>query len=469
VSSLSKELSKLIGKENTFNGAEDRFCYSYDGTFLEGYPEVIVKPRSTEQVSLIMNFAAENGISVFPRGAGTGLSGGSIPKGGIALVTTSMNAIKEISKQDTLAVVEPGIVTAKIHKAVEDIGLFYPPDPASSDFCTMGGNIAECAGGPRGIKYGVTRDYLLGLEVVLPNGDVLKTGGRTIKNVTGYDFTRLIAGSEGTLAIITEATVKLIPNPESIQTILAVFDDLLASGEAVQGIIGEGVIPRTLEIMDKTAIEVVENFAPTGLPVNAAAILLIETDGVWEAAQKEAKIVSRICKECGAIKVKLAKDEAEAALLWKARKSVSPAIVQISPTKISEDVTVPRSRIVEMIGHLNKIKKKHKINLVIFGHAGDGNLHPNIATDKNNKEEMKRVDAAIDEIFEVALDLGGTLSGEHGIGILKSKYLKNEIGEVGLDLSKRLKGTFDAKMLLNPGKQDNVRLLTFNLFGVIVG
>lgn len=452
MSALSKELIRLIGRENVYDGAEERFCYSYDGTFLEGMPDIVVKPRSTKHVSDILRFATENGIEVYPRGAGSGLSGGSIPRGGIALVTTSMSAIREINKEDTLAVVEPGVITGKLHKEVEKLGLFYPPDPASSDFCTMGGNIAECAGGPRGIKYGVTRDYLLGLEVVLPDGRVFRTGGRTIKNVTGYDLTRLMAGSEGTLGVITEATVRLIPKPQAIKTILAVFNNLQASGEAVIGIIGAGITPRTLEIMDKTAIEIVERFAPAGLPTDAAAVLLIETDGILEAAEIEAKVVDSVCRQCGAIDVRLAKSEKEVTSLWKARKSVSPAIVQLKPTKISEDATVPRSKIVEMIVRLNQIKKKHDVNLVIFGHAGDGNLHPNIATDKSNVEEMKRVEAAIDEIFETALELGGTLSGEHGIGVLKSKYLKNEIGTVGLDVTEKIREAFDPKILLNPSK-----------------
>ncbi|QGP92980.1 putative FAD-linked oxidoreductase [Neomoorella glycerini] len=451
--SLQQELARIVGKDRVLASPEDLLCYSYDGTFVAYKPDVVVKPASTEQVARVLELACREGIPVHPRGAGTGLSGGSVPRGGgIALVMTAMNTIYEINPEDMLAVAGPGVITAELHRAVEERGLFYPPDPGSAEFCTLGGNVAECAGGPRALKYGVTRDYILGLEVVLADGRVVHPGGRTVKNVTGYDLCRLFTGSEGTLGVITKITLRLIPKPQAVKTILAAFKDLVQTGEAVNAILSAGIIPRTLEIMDSVSIAIVEQFSPCGLPREAAAVLLIETDGDREQAQREAERVVKVLKEVGSAEIRLAADAREAGELWRARRAVSPAITRIKPTKIAEDATVPRSQVPAMIRRLGQIREKYQIDLVIFGHAGDGNLHPNIACDCRDAGEMQRVEKAIAEIFQAALELGGTLSGEHGIGLLKAPFLMAELGEAGYQAMRDIKRSLDPKNILNPHK-----------------
>lgn len=450
---LVRELAGIVGRERVFTAREDRLCYSYDGTFRQYLPDVVVKPGRTEEVARVLALANREGIPVHPRGAGTGLSGGSVPYGGgIALVLTDMNAIYELNREDMLARMGPGLVTAELQRAVEREGLFYPPDPGSAESCTMGGNVAECAGGPRALKYGVTRDYILGLEVVLADGRVIHTGGRTVKNVTAYDLTRLFTGSEGTLGVITAITVRLIPRPRAVCTMLAAFPDLATTGAAINAILGAGVMPRTLEIMDQLAINVVEKFSPCGLPRDAAAVLLIETDGDPEAAQREAGVVGAVLKKAGAAEIRIAANPEEAAELWRARKAVSPAVGRIKPTKISEDATVPRSKVPAMITRLGQIREQYQLDLVIFGHAGDGNLHPNILCNRNDADEMQRVEKAIAAIFQAALELGGTLSGEHGIGLLKAPFLKAELGDDGLAVMEGIKRTLDPGNILNPGK-----------------
>ncbi|NLT94188.1 MAG: FAD-binding protein [Clostridia bacterium] len=448
-----RRLKAIVKDENVLTELEDRVCYSYDGTFKRGIPAVVVFPANTQEIVQIVKLANEEKIPIFPRGAGTGLSGGSIPQeGGIALVLTRMNKIKEISQEDLLAVVEPGVVVERFHQEVEKLGLFYPPDPASLKTCTMGGNVAENAGGPRAFKYGVTKDYVLGLEVVTPLGEVMRTGGRTVKNVTGYDLTRLLTGSEGTLGIITEITVRLLPKPKDKKTALVIFDTLMDAANTVKAIIYEGVIPATLEIMDKITINCVENHSKIGLPVDAEAILLIEVDGSKNQVQEDIAIIEKVCTANNCRKIEIASLPEDRERLWRARRAVSSAIVQLKPTKISEDATVPRSRIPEMVKRLRAIAEKYRIHLPVFGHAGDGNLHPNILTDKNDPEEMARVEQAVEEIFKAALDLGGTLSGEHGIGVMKKPFMEWELGEVGLDYLRRIKQAVDPNNILNPGK-----------------
>lgn len=448
-----KQLIEIAGKNKVLTAPEELFCYGYDATFCSFMPNVVVKPRDRDQVAAIVKLANEKGIPLYPRGAGTGLSGGSLPvKGGIVIVLTDMNRILEIDRENLLAVVQPGVVTAHLHQAAEKEGLFYPPDPASSDACTIGGNIAECAGGPRGFKYGVTRDYVLGLEIVSPNGEVLRAGGKTVKNVSGYDLTRLLVGSEGTLGIITEATLRLIPRPRAVRTLMAVYDDLLKAGESIVKISTSGVIPATLEIMDRLTIQCVTRYSGCDLPQDAEAILIIEVDGMDSTVAEEADIVARVCRETGAREVVAAQKPEEREMIWRARKAVSAALVQIKPTKISEDATVPRSKVPEIIMKLQQIRDKYGINLVIFGHAGDGNLHPNIIADENDPEEMQRVEAAIEEIFQAAVALGGTLSGEHGIGILKAPFMHLEFGPHELGFMQRIKEALDPKGILNPGK-----------------
>lgn len=450
---LAKQLVNIVGKDKVLATIEDRICYSYDGTFKTGLPRVVVRPVSTREVSAIMKLAYKERVPVVPRGAGTGLSGGAVPtEGSIVIDITAMNNIVRLDKTNMMAVVEPGVVTAHLHRAVEKVGLFYPPDPSSANISTIGGNIAECAGGPRGLKYGVTRDYVMGLEVVLADGEVLVCGGETVKNVTGYDLCRLFTGSEGTLGVITRANLRLIPKPQAKKTIRTEFKTIDEAAETITAILGAGIVPVALEIMDDVTIRCVENFLRIGLPLDAAAMLLIEVDGPVEALPAQVEAIVAICRRNGAARVKVASTEAESAELWRARKAVSPAVVQVKPTKISEDATVPRSNVPAMIRRLKEIAAKYRLDIAIFGHAGDGNLHPNILADKNNPEEMERVEAAIGEIFSAALSLGGTLSGEHGIGILKAPFLEKEAGKAGMAVMRQIKDALDPLGILNPGK-----------------
>ncbi|MFC0272748.1 FAD-binding oxidoreductase [Metabacillus herbersteinensis] len=431
----------------------DLVSYSYDASFGTYFPDLVLQPISTEEVVGIVKLANEFTIPIYPRGTGTSLSGGPLPvHGGIVLDFSRWSQTLIIDAADTIAIVSPGVITADIDSEAKKHGLMYPPDPSSSHVSTIGGNLAENAGGPRGLKYGVTKDYVLGLEVVTPEGEVIRTGGRTIKNVTGYDLTKLIVGSEGTLGIITEAILQLIPRPLSTQTIMVIFDDIVDAGHAISSVLTSGILPSKMEIMDQASIIAVEEYQPIGLPVDVDAMILIELDGHPLAIKDESEIVKRVCLEVGARDVEIAKDDAAASKLWKARKLVSPAIVRKKPTKISEDATIPRSKIPEMFKRLQEIKAKYEIDLVVFGHAGDGNLHPNIITNKQDKEEMKRVEKAVEEIFATAIELGGTLSGEHGIGTMKAPFMVMELGEAGVDMMKRIKMAWDPNNILNPGK-----------------
>ena len=431
----------------------DLYSYAFDASFGMFLPDVVVQPKATEEVVQIMKLANKFKVPVYPRGQGTSLSGGPLPvEGGIVLDFSQWNDKLIVDPEDMVAVVSPGVLTANINEEALKFGLIYPPDPSSSHVSTIGGNLAENSGGPRGLKYGVTKDYVIGLEVVTPEGEVIRTGGRTIKNVTGYDLTKLIVGSEGTLGIITEAILRLHPKPQATQTLMALFDDLVEAGRAISKTLQSGILPSKLEIMDQFSIKAVEEYDPLGLPTDVEALLLVELDGHPEAIADEIKKVQDVFKSSGARDVRIANTEEDAKELWKARKLVSPAIVRVKPTKISEDATVPRSKIPDMFARLKEIKKKYAIDLVVFGHAGDGNLHPNIIADKRDHEEMQRVEKAIEEIFQAAVELGGTLSGEHGIGTLKAPFMEMELGKVGLDMMKRVKDSWDPNGILNPGK-----------------
>lgn len=451
--SVLQALQGIVGKEHIMTEFEDRYCYSFDSTFINALPDLVIQPSSTAEIAAICRIAYANNIPLVTRGAATGLSGGAVPvKGGIVLETTRLNNILLIDKVNCFAVVEPGVITQDYLAAVEQAGLFYPPDPASSKMSTFGGNIAECAGGPRGVKYGITRDYLLGLEIVLPDGSIVQTGNPVDGDMSGPDWTMLFCGSEGTLGIITKIIVKLTHKPQAKQTMLATFHAIEDAATTVSTMMASGVIPTTLEIMDNLTIQAVENFLNIGLPVEAGAILLIEVDGDPRAVEKHVRHVLKVCEDCNAASVKLAKTAAEADALWKARRSVSPACGKLNPTKISEDATVPRSRIPEMVSAVQAIAKKYNLKMVIFGHAGDGNLHPNILSNKHDKAEMARVEKAVQELFQAALKLGGTLSGEHGIGYLKAPFLVWETGEEGFRFGKAVKQAVDRKSLMNPGK-----------------
>jgi glycolate oxidase len=450
---LIQALEQIVGKENVLNTLEDRMCYSYDGTFRTFMPDVIVRPDGTPEVQAIVKLAADRKLPLYPRGKGTGLSGGSVPiKGGIVMDLTRMNRILEIDAKNLLAVVEPGVVTAEVHRTVEALGLYYPPDPASFKSCSIGGNVAENAGGPCAIKYGVTRDYVMGLEIVTAAGEIINTGGRTVKNVSGYDLTRLFVGSEGTLGVITKVILKLIPKPEAKKTILSIFPKLDGASDTVPAIIGKGIIPACLEIMDDVAINCVENHRHLGLPRDAEAILLIEVDGDKEVVERQGSIIAKICEENGASEVKVAKDDQEAEQLWVARRAVSAAVLQLNPTKISEDATVPRTKIPEMIRRLKQVGVKYNLPMTVYGHAGDGNLHPNIVTNRRNHEEMERVEKAAEEIFKITIELGGTLTGEHGIGLMKAPFMKLQFTPEEIHYFKQIKKAFDPQNILNPGK-----------------
>lgn len=448
------ELNNIVqDKKRVLTETVDLYSYSYDASFGSYMPDVVVLPKSTEEVSKIMKLANVYKIPVYPRGHGTCLSGGPLPvKGGIVLDLSKWDQKLIIDIEDMVAVASPGVLTSDINDAALKEGFIYPPDPSSSNVSTIGGNLAENSGGPRGLKYGVTKDYVIGLEVVTPEGEVIRTGGRTIKNVTGYDLTKLIVGSEGTLGIITEAILRLKPKPLATKTMMVYFDDIVNAGRAISKILSSGIIPSKLEIMDNASINAVEAYEPLGLPTDIDALILVELDGHPAAIEDEVITIEKICKNMAAREIKHAHTEQEAVELWKARKLVSPAIVRENPTKISEDATVPRSKIPAMFERLKEIKQKYQVDLVVFGHAGDGNLHPNIIADKRDYEEMKRVEKAVEEIFKAAVELGGTLSGEHGIGTLKAPFMEMELGEITLDMMKRIKQSWDPNNILNPGK-----------------
>ncbi|MDO9287743.1 MAG: FAD-linked oxidase C-terminal domain-containing protein [Thermodesulfovibrionales bacterium] len=433
-------------------GPEDLVCYGFDASGLEGVPSAVVWPKNTEEVVRVMRYAWQNEIPVTPRGAGTGMTGGSIPlKGSIVLSFEKMNRLIALDTENLNVIVEPGLINGRLQRELEYLGFFYPPDPASMNFCTIGGNVAENAGGPRALKYGVTKDYVMELEAVLPNGEIITTGVRTSKGVVGYDLTRLLTGSEGTLAVITKIRLRILPLPEEVITLLVMFDNLEASGIAVSKIIASRVIPRTLEFMDAETIAAVESFKPVGIPRGVEALLLIELDGHPAAITKEAAKIADICTSLNA-EVKMAEDAAARGKLWEARRAVSPALYNLNPTKINEDIVVPRNKIPDMLKYLKRLSEESGIKIVNFGHAGDGNIHVNIMVDRNDAERYRQAEALVKEIFNMTLDLGGTISGEHGVGITKASYISMEIKKHELALMKGIKNIFDPKGLLNPGK-----------------
>lgn len=458
--SIIKELEGIVSSGNVLTKKTDLITYSYDATadMPSQLPDVVVIPATTDEVQKIVQLAKENKLAIYPRGAGTNLSGGTIPvKKGIVMSFQKMDKIIEIDPENLTATVQPGVVVQTLNEAIAVYGLMYPPDPGTVATATMGGTVAESAGGLRGLKYGVTKHYVMGMEVVLATGEIFRFGGKTVKNVTAYDFASLFVGSEGTLGIMTEITVKLVPPPRYRKAMMATFKRLEDAGNTVTGIIEAYVIPATLEIMDKMTIQTVENYTKAGLPTDAEALLLIEVDGMGQdAVEAEAQAVLKVIKDNYG-NAKLAQSDAERNQLWAARRAALPALAQLSPTTVLEDATVPRNRITDMLVAIQKIAEKYNLKIGTFGHAGDGNLHPTILSDVRNKEEMERVHHAVDEIFAAALKLGGTLSGEHGIGMAKMRYLKDELGESGLNLMRRLKEALDPDYMLNPTKMVPLR------------
>lgn len=431
---------------------EDIICYGFDASGIEVCPSAIVWPNNTADVVKVMKYAYEKEIPVVPRGAGTGVTAGAVPsKGSIVLSFEKMKKIIEIDAENLNVLCEPGVINGKLQRELEWTGFFYPPDPASMNFCTLGGNVAENAGGPRALKYGVTRDYVMEIEAVLPNGEVITTGIKTTKGVVGYDLTRLFTGSEGTLAVFTKIRLKVLPLPEEVITLLAIFRSLESSGDAVTKIISSKIIPRTLEFMDRNAIEAVENFKPIGLPRDAEAVLLIELDGQPSAITRDAEKVIALCSKLGA-EIRMAKDEFARNNLWASRRALSPALYHIKPTKINEDIVVPRNKVTEMLRRLRTLSEKSGIAIVNFGHAGDGNIHVNIMVDRADEDEYQRGLGLVEQIFRDTLELGGTISGEHGIGLTKAGYIDMELSGRELKIMESIKKVFDPKKILNPGK-----------------
>lgn len=451
---IKNRLVSIVGEENYRDTPAEKLVYSYDATpNYQSMPDAIIVPRSTGEVSAIVKICNEHGIPIVPRGSGTNLCAGTCPtEGGLVLLFTHMNKILELDEENLTITVQPGVVTLDLIHAVEAKGLFYPPDPSSMKISTIGGNINENSGGLRGLKYGVTRDYVLALEAVLPNGDIIRTGGKLAKDVAGYDLTRLFVGSEGTLCVITEATLKLVPMPETKQTMLALYQDIEAAAKSVSSIISNRIIPTTLEFLDQPTLEVVEDFAKIGLPTDVKAVLLIEQDGPPEVVARDMKRIEEVCVENDAVSVQLAKTDIEADALRTARRSALSALARLKPTTILEDATVPRSEIAKMVKAINDIAERHGVKICTFGHAGDGNLHPTVATDARDHDEMERVEAAFEEIFAHAIELGGTITGEHGVGMMKAPYLEWKLGAEGINAMKMIKQSFDPNNIMNPNK-----------------
>ncbi|MBF0840807.1 FAD-binding protein [Staphylococcus lentus] len=452
----SKEIEQRLREifaDRLLMDVSDLVSYGFDASFGQYMPDYVVQVLSTEDVQNVVKLADEYIIPIYARGASTSLSGGALPvKGGIVVDFSQWNDEFEIYPDDLIIKTRPGVITGKIHALAEKHNLMYPPDPSSSVVCTIGGNLAENAGGPRGIKYGVTKDYVIGLEVVMADGKVIRTGGQTIKNVTGYDLTKLLIGSEGTLGIITEATLRLIPKPLATKTAMVIFDDLYTAGKSISKILTSGVRPSKMEILDHNALNKVEDYAGLDLPRDAAAILLIEVDGNPENLGDELDTIKKALKEIDVENVEIAESKEAEDKLWQVRKLVSPAVVESGYTKISEDATVPLSKIPEMFKKIDEIKTKYDLNIVVFGHAGDGNLHPTINTNMRDENEVRKTEDAVEEIFNYAIELGGTLSGEHGIGVMKKAFIKKEMGEAGVRYQQMIKKALDPKNILNPGK-----------------
>ncbi|MDE6733956.1 MAG: FAD-binding protein [Desulfovibrio sp.] len=452
---LIKDFEELLGKENVFTSEADRQSYSFDSAVLPSVtPAMVLRPTTTEQLGECVKKLYEAGVPMTVRGAGTNLSGGTIPDSvdSAVILTTALNRILEINSNDLYAVVEPGVITAQFAAEVAKKGLFYPPDPGSQSVSTIGGNIAENAGGLRGLKYGVTKDYLMGIEFYDSTGALVRSGSRTVKCVTGYNLPGLMIQSEGTLGIISQAVMKLIPPPQASQALMAVFADMQDAAEAVAGIIAAHILPCTLEFLDNNTIIRVDDFTHAGLPREAGAILLIEVDGHPAQVADDAAAVEKVLKANRATAVHVPKDAEEKNRLWEARRQALPVLARCRPTTVLEDATVPRSQIPAMMKAVNEIAAKHKVEVGTFGHAGDGNLHPTFLCDKRDKEEFSRVEAAVDEMFDVAIRLQGTLSGEHGIGTAKAKWLEKETGRGAIEYSRRLRHALDPKGLLNPTK-----------------
>ncbi len=448
------KIVEILGKEKVNTSLVERRLYSYDATPIpieRALPSAVVFPENHEDVVKFVKVCYEEDIPIFPRGAGSGLTGGAVPTSekGVVVSFERMNAF-EVNVDNATAEVQPGVITSQFQDYVEKLGLFYPPDPSSFKYSTLGGNIAENAGGPRCLKYGVTREYVLGLTAVIKEGQNIKTGNPVIKDVAGYDITKLFVGSEGTLGLITSATLKLIPKPKARATALALFDRLEDVGKAVTKIFTSGIFPSALEFMDEDAIRAVEDYKPVGLP-KVSALLLIEVDGSPSSVQEDIRDIKNLLQPMG-IEVRTAQNKEEEEKLWSARKSLGPALGNLKTGKINEDIVIPRIYLSEVIPEFRRVAKRYDLMMVIFGHIGDGNLHVNLLYDKASREEEERAERAVDEVFEIALKYNGSITGEHGVGLTKRKFLQWQFGQAGYELLKGIKRLFDPKNLFNPNK-----------------
>jgi len=452
--SLLAELRQRISPDALLTSTEDLIPYSFDGTAaMTQMPGAVVFARSAADVVAVLEIATRERIPVVTRGSGTGLSGGSLPiPGCLVLCTVRMNRILEVDRANLTMRVEPGVTTLQVAEAAAAVGLFYPPDPGSMKISTIGGNVAENSGGLRGLKYGITRNYVMGLEVILASGEVLTTGNKCVKDVAGYSIKDLFIGSEGTLGVITQVLLKLIPKPAAKKTLVATFDAMDAAAQTVSDLIAAQIIPCTLEFLDRTTIRCVEDYAKIGLPTDCEALLLMETDGHPAQVEEEARVMEEMARRNGCREIRIARDEAEANRLASARRSAFSALARVAPTTILEDATVPRSELAHMVRFVEQIAQKYKLRIGTFGHMGDGNLHPTFLTDERNHEEMERVHAAFQDIFNEAIRIGGTITGEHGVGVAKRDFLPKFAGDAQMRVMRELRRVLDPAGILNPGK-----------------
>ncbi len=451
---LVASLRTLLSPERVLTEAADLVPYSFDGTAaLKQRPGAVVFPHSSAEVAACVKLAREARVPVVTRGSGTGLSGGSVPLPECLVICLSqMDRILEVDEKNLSLRAQSGVITKEIDDAAARVGLFYPPDPGSMKISTIGGNVAENSGGLRGLKYGVTRDYVMGLEVVLPDGTLTRLGNKCVKDVAGYSMKDLFVGSEGTLGIITEVMLKLLPRPKARKTLLALYDSLEAAAHTISAIIAAKIIPCTLEFLDQVTVQCVEDYAKIGLPTDVQALVLMETDGHPVVVEEEAAQMMALARQHGAREVRAAADEAEGARLASARRNAFSALARVRPTTILEDVTVPRTELAHMVAFIRACAERHRLRVGTFGHLGDGNLHPTFLTDERDAEEMHRVEAALEEIVEETIRLGGTVTGEHGVGLAKKGFLRRQLGESSYELMRSIKRALDPEHLLNPGK-----------------
>lgn len=450
---LVKELEKTLGAEKVLSRTEDLSCYSYDVSTYQHLPDVVVTAHCRDDVVKVMEIAARRKVPVVSRGSATNMCGATIPlHGGIVLDILSMNRILEIDRENLTVTCQPGVITLDLQTAVEAEGLFYPPDPQSLNMSTIGGNVALDSGGPRAVKYGVTRNYVLGLETILANGKVLRSGGKTTKDVSGYNLTQLLVGSEGTLGVFTEIILRLLPLPEAKRTLICAFDDLADTSHTVTKIIDHKIVPSMLELLDKISIELIQRYMDAGYPTDAEGLLLIEVDGSLSDVDQQIDTISKLSHECNARDIKIASTPAEAEAIWAGRRSAFAALSAYKPVVVPEDAVVPRNRLPEMVARVQSIAEEYGVLLPTFGHAGDGNVHPNICYDPRNEVETAKVPLIKDKIYQAAISLGGSITGEHGVGIAKKHLFGLQHSELALQMMQGIKTVFDPHNILNPGK-----------------